>query len=396
MAGINKNYKKLKSSYLFYNIEQRVKKFKSDHPNEHLLLLGVGDVTQPLCEEVINSLYSAVKDQSEKETFHGYMPECGAEEYLKAISKYYAARGVLLDTKEIFASSGAGDDLGDVMDLFSSDNTALIAEPTYPAYVDTNIMAGHSIIHLPSGPENGFVPMPDNNLKGDIIYICSPNNPTGAVYGKEALKAWVDYANEHQSVIIFDAAYEAFITDSDIPHSIYEIEGSKSCAIEISSLSKTAGFTGMRCGYTVIPKELIRDGMSLNDMWVRNRTTKTNGISYILQKAAAAVFTEKGQAEIKNILKIYKNNAKVLMDALDECDIPYYGGRNAPYIWMKCPDNMGSWEFFDYLLNNIHIVGTPGEGFGKCGESYFRLSAFGDPFDTAKAAERIVNEYKKR
>ncbi len=389
MTKLNLHYGELKSSYLFYNIAQKTKAYTEKNPTAHLLRLGIGDVTLPLCKTVIEALHGAVDDQAKKSTFRGYMPECGADFFRRAVKGYYEKRNVTLSEDEVFVSSGASDELGDILDLFSQDNTVLITEPAYPAYVDANIIAGHRIVHLPSSAEEGFAPLPDEKISADIIYICSPNNPTGAVYNKEKLKAWVGYANEHDSVIIFDAAYEAFIEDDTVPHSIYEIEGSRTCAIEISSLSKTAGFTGTRCGYTVIPKTLKRCGMCLNDMWVRNRTTKTNGVSYILQRGAAAVFTESGQKEIRENINVYKKNASVITDALDRCGIWYCGGKNAPYVWMKCPNGTGSWEMFDYLLENAQIVGTPGAGFGSCGEGYLRLSSFGDAEDTKKAAERI-------
>ena len=317
------------------------------------------------------------------------MPECGAAFLREAIAKYYAEKGVILQDDEVFVSSGASDELGDILDLFDKESTALVIEPAYPAYVDANIMAGRKIVHLTSGRENGFLPEPDKNLKADLLYICSPNNPTGAVFNKKNLKKWVDYANENGAVILFDAAYEAFIEEEELPHSIFEIEGARTCAIEICSLSKTAGFTGTRLGYTIVPKELIRNGMCFHDMWVRNRTTKTNGVSYIIQKGAAAVFTPEGQKEIHENIRIYKNNAKVLMETLDELGIWYCGGKNAPYIWMKCPNGMSSWEFFDYLLQEIQVVGTPGEGFGACGEGYFRFSTFGDVEETKEAARRM-------
>ena len=270
-----------------------------------------------------------------------------------------------------------------------------MTEPAYPAYVDSNIIAGHRVVHLPSSRKNGFLPMPDGSIFADIVYICSPNNPTGAVYNKEKLKARVDYANAHDAILIFDAAYEAFIEDADVPHSIYEIEGSRTCAIEISSLSKTAGFTGVRCGYTVVPKTLLRAGMSLHDMWVRNRTTKTNGVSYIVQRGAAAVFTPEGQKQAMANIAVYKRNAAVLMAALDACSIWYCGGKNSPYIWMKCPDGMSGWDFFDYLLREIQVVGIPGDGFGACGKGYFRFSTFGNPEETKEAANRLCKLLKK-
>ena len=393
MVKPNAHYRELQSSYLFYNISLKTKAYCEAHPGTKLLRLGVGDVTLPLCSEVIKALHEAVEDQAHKERFHGYMPECGADFYKKVLKEYYEKRNVLLEEEEIFASSGASDELGDILDLFSADNTVLVMEPAYPAYVDANVIAGHRIIHYPSDASNGFTPLPKEGLSADVIYICSPNNPTGAVFTKEKLKKWVDFANETGAVILFDAAYEAYIKDESLPHSIYEVEGSRSCAIEISSLSKTAGFTGTRCGYTVIPKALVRQGMCFNDMWVRNRTTKTNGVSYILQRGAAAVFTPEGQRQIHENIGVYKKNAAVLMEALDRCGIRYFGGKNAPYVWMQCPNGMGGWELFDFLLEKAQIVGTPGEGFGACG--YFRLSSFGSPEDTAEAARRIVALFGK-
>lgn len=394
MIKPNGHYKELQNSYLFYNIAQKTAAYLKEHPEAHLLRLGIGDVTLPLCPVVIQALHEAVEEQARKETFHGYMPECGADFFRSAVQGYYAGRNIRLEADEIFVSSGASDELGDILDLFSSDNTVLIMEPAYPAYVDANVIAGHRLIHWPSDKTNGFAPIPDETVEADLIYICSPNNPTGAVFDRAKLKAWVDYANAKGAVILFDAAYEAFIEDETIPHSIYEIEGSRTCAIEICSLSKTAGFTGTRCGYTVIPKELVRGDAQFNRMWVRNRTTKTNGVSYIIQRGATAVFTEKGQKQIRENIAVYKKNAAVLMEALDRCHIWYCGGKNAPYIWLRCPQNMGSWELFEYLLNKAQIVGTPGEGFGACGEGYFRLSTFGDPEDTKKAAARIEGLFK--
>ena len=392
----NRHYAELKDSYLFYHIAQKTKAYLSEHPGAKLYRLGIGDVTLPLCNAVIEALHQAVDDQASQERFHGYMPECGADFLREAIAGYYAQRNVQLSADEIFVSSGASDELGDILDLFGKEKTVLIMEPAYPAYVDANVIAGNTIIHIPAGEENGFVPMPDFSIMADIIYICSPNNPTGAVFNREALQAWVDYANQINAIILFDAAYEAFIEEEEIPHSIFEINGARNCAIEICSLSKTAGFTGTRCGYTVIPKEISRGGMNLNQMWVRNRTTKTNGVSYIIQKGASAVFSEEGQKQIHDYIQIYKKNGACLMDVLDRLGIWYCGGKNAPYIWMKCPNGMGSWEFFDYLLREIQVVGTPGEGFGACGEGYFRFSTFGSPEDTKEAARRLEVLLRKK
>ncbi len=385
MLKPNAHYAELKDSYLFYNISQKVKAYLGTHPDARLLRLGIGDVSLPLCDAVIKALHEAVDDQAGRD-FHGYMPECGAPFLRASIADHYRRRGVMLSDDEVFVSSGASDELGDILDLFDRDSTALVIEPAYPAYVDANVMAGRKIIHLPSGKENGFLPDPGEEARADILYICSPNNPTGAVFDRNLLQRWVDFANENGSVILFDAAYEAFIEDETLPHSIFELEGAKNCAIEICSLSKTAGFTGTRLGYTVIPKALTRAGMNLNDMWVRNRTTKTNGVSFIIQKGGAAVFTDEGQKQIKENIQVYKRNARVLTDALDRIGVWYCGGTNAPYVWMKCPDGMGSWEFFDYLLERAQIIGTPGAGFGACGEGFFRFSSFGNPEDTALAA----------
>ena len=389
MITPNMHYRDLKESYLFAGIAQKVKKYQMEHPEKHIYRMGIGDVSLPLCDAVIAALHEGVADQANKETFHGYMPECGAQFLRETVAGHYAERGVILDADEVFVSSGASDELGDILDLFDRRSSALVVEPAYPAYVDANVIAGREIVHLASGKEDGFLPEPRENFKADILYICSPNNPTGAVFSRNQLQAWVDFANENGAIILFDAAYEAFIEDETLPHSIFELDGAETCAIEICSLSKTAGFTGTRLGYTVIPKALNRCGMNFNAMWVRNRTTKTNGVSYIIQKGGAAVFTSEGQAQIKANIQIYKNNAKVLMEALDQLGIWYTGGKNAPYIWLKCPNGMGSWEFFDYLLNEIQVVGTPGEGFGACGEGYFRFSTFGSPEDTKEAARRL-------
>ena len=394
MLTPNLSYANLKESYLFYHIAQKTKAYLAEHPGTHLYRMGIGDVSLPLVPAVIAALHEGVDDQAHKDRFHGYMPECGAPSLRETIAQHYKKRDVYLSPEEVFVSSGASDELGDLLDLFDRSNKALIMEPAYPAYVDANIMAGREIIHLPSGPEDHFLPLPRHDLDADLVYLCSPNNPTGAAYDREQLTRWVNWANSRGAVILFDAAYEAFI-EEDLPHSIFEIPGAETCAIEICSLSKTAGFTGTRLGYTVIPKELERCGLSLNAICVRNCTTKTNGGSYILQHGGAAVFTDEGQKQIHDNIRIYKQNAKVLMAALDKAGIRYWGGKNAPYIWMQCPNGMGSWEFFDKLLNEIQVVGTPGEGFGACGEGFFRFSTFGDPADTREAADRLLALLRK-
>lgn len=394
MTAMNENYLKLKESYLFAEIAKKVSAYERANPEKHIFRMGIGDVSLPLCNAVIKALHRAVDDQSKKESFHGYMPECGAGFLREAVADHYRKRGTELSTEEIFISSGASDELGAIIDLFDRRSKALVQEPAYPAYVDANIMAGREIIHLSTGKETGFLADPEDEPEADIIYICSPNNPTGAVYSKELLRKWVDFANRRGAVIIFDAAYEAFIEEEELPRSIFEIEGAENCAIEICSFSKTAGFTGTRLGYTVIPKALSRGGMNLNSMWVRNRTTKTNGVSYIIQRGGEAVFSPEGQEEIRENIKVYKDNAKVIMEALDECNIRYFGGKNAPYIWMECPDNMKSREFFDFLLYKAQIVGTPGVGFGACGENFFRLSSFADPRETEEAAVRLRSVLK--
>ena len=395
MLKPNANYNKLKDTYLFNTIYRKTNEYLEKHPGQKVLRMGVGDVSLPLCDAVIQALHQAVDDQGALSMFHGYMPENGDATLRQAIEDYYAKLGTKIQKDEVFISSGACDDLGDILELFDQDNTVLVIEPAYPEYVDTNILAGRTIIHLDSGEENHFLPMPNQKDQADIIYICSPNNPTGAAYTREALQEWVDFANETGAVILFDAAYEIFVEEEEVPHSIFEIEGAEKCAIEIASLSKTAGFTGTRVGYTVIPHQLIRDGMSLNAMWSRNRETRTNGVSYILQKGALAVFTDEGQRQIHDNLSVYKENASYFMEVLDQSGIWYTGGKNSPYIWMKCPDGMSGWDFFDYLLEEIQVVGVPGEGFGACGKGYFRFSTFGSSEDTREAADRLCELLKR-
>ena len=391
----NGNYRNLKDSYLFFRIAQKVAAYRDAHPGLPIYRLGIGDVSRPLGDAAIRAMHEAVEDQAKAETFHGYTPECGIPEFRQAVAGYYARRGIRLDPEEIFVSSGASDELGDILDLFDASSAALITQPAYPAYVDASVMAGRKVSFLTAGPDNDFLPLPGEDTEADLVYLCSPNNPTGAVYSLEQLQAWVDFANARGAVILFDAAYEAFV-EGDLPHSIFETKGAETCAIEICSFSKTAGFTGTRLGYTVIPKALEREGLNLNAMWVRNRTTKTNGISYVLQKAGIAVLTDEGLRQAEESIRFYKQNAKVLMEALDAAGIRYWGGKNAPYIWMECPDGMKSWDFFDMLLNEIQVVGTPGEGFGACGEGFFRLSSFGNPEDTRIAAERIRKLLEKQ
>ena len=394
MIRLNEHYAELKESYLFAGIAKKTAAYLEAHPGQHLLRLGIGDVSLPLVPAVVDALRAAVDDQSRQETFQGYLPECGAPFLKEALVAHYSARGVSLAADEVFVSSGASDELGDILDLFSPESAALIIEPAYPAYVDANVIAGRRIVHLESGRDDGFAPWPDDSLDADLIYLCSPGNPTGAVFTREKLAAWVAYANARGAVVLFDAAYEAFIEDEAVPHSIYEVEGARTCAIEICSLSKTAGFTGTRMGYTVVPRDLVRGGLSLNAMWTRNRTTKTNGVSYIVQKGGAAVFTSEGQRQIRENIAVYKQNAQVIMSTLDRLGLWYCGGRNAPYVWMECPQGMDSWQFFGRLLNDIQVVGTPGEGFGPCGEGYFRLSTFGNPVDTVEAMRRLEDLLK--
>ena len=388
---INKHYLDVKDSYLFAETGRKIAEYNSAHPDANVIKLSIGDVTRPLCPAVIEALSQAVEDMGRKETFHGYGPDAQAYgyEFLKSgIKDYYSRRGVILADAEIFISDGAKSDLGNILDLFERSNAALIPDPVYPAYVDVNIMDGRKVNYIDANGQNGFLPLPDQSIDADIIYLCSPNNPTGAVYNHEQLKAWVDYALSRDAIILFDAAYEAFV-EGDLPRSIYEIEGARKCAIEICSLSKTAGFTGTRCGYTIIPLELKREGVSINKLWLRRQTTKFNGVSYIVQKGAAAVFSAQGQRQIAENISYYKQNARIIADCLRSKNIWFTGGENSPYIWMRCPNNMGSWEFFDYLLENAQIAGTPGEGFGKNGEGYFRLTAFGSHESTLEAAERL-------
>lgn len=385
---INKNYYDLTESYLFSTIARKVKAYSDANPDVAITKLGIGDVTLPLAPSVIAAMHKAVDDQASSATFHGYGPEQGYDFIKAPIQAYYKRRGVELDINEIFISDGAKSDIANIMDIMDNDNLVIMPDPVYPAYLDVNIMLGRKVLFTIGNKENGFKPMPDKNVKADIIYICSPNNPTGAVYNKEELKAWVDYALANKAVILFDAAYEAYVSSDDLPRTIYEVDGAKDCAIEICSLSKTAGFTGTRCGYTIVPKQLY-DG-ALNKFWLRRQTTKFNGTSYVVQCGAAAVFTEQGQKEIKEQVAYYMNNAHIIHDELTKAGIWHVGGVNSPYIWLQCPEGMTSWDYFDALLNEGHVVGTPGVGFGTHGEGFFRLTGFGNKEKTEEAIKRLV------
>ena len=395
MVKVNENFLKLEKNYLFINIAKKVKAFSEAHPDADIIRMGIGDVTLPIAQCVIDAMKKGADEMAVKETFRGYEDSGAGYDFLReAISGYYSSFGVTVKPSEIRVNDGAKSDCGNIVDIFSDDNTVLITDPAYPVYVDTNRMNGRKVIFADSNEENGFAAMPDKSVHADIIYLCSPNNPTGSVYTAEQLKEWVDYAIENGAVMIYDSAYEAFITEEGVPRSIFAIEGARKCAIEMCSLSKTAGFTGMRCGYTVIPEELTvkaSDGIevSIAQLWGRRQGSKFNGVSYPVQCAAAAVFSEEGLRQTKENIKYYQNNARVIASALDEMGIKYTGGKNSPYIWLKCPNGMGSWEFFDRLLEEANVVGTPGAGFGKNGEGWFRLTAFGDADRTREAMERI-------
>lgn len=394
MPKLNEHYQDLKESYLFAEIAHRVAAYEAEHPDSKIIRLGIGDVTLPLGDLTIKGLHEGVDAMACAETFKGYGPEQGYGFLRDAISAYYARNGVSVDAADIFISDGAKSDTGNISELFDNDNVILIPDPVYPVYVDSNIMNGKNVTYLSGNAENNFLPMPDPSVHADIIYLCSPNNPTGAVYNKEQLKEWVDYALANNAVILFDSAYEAFISDPELPRSIYAIEGAKKCAIEFCSLSKTAGFTGTRCGYTVVPRELVFTAsngqeMSLHAMWNRRQSTKFNGTSYIIQKGAAAVFTEEGMAQCRENIAYYQENARIIADTLKRRNIRFFGGVHSPYIWFECPDGMESWEFFDYLLNNAQVVGTPGAGFGENGKNYFRLTSFNNHENTIAAMKRF-------
>lgn len=389
---INTNYANLKNNYLFSTVAEKVRVYSEAHPQADIIKLGIGDVTKPLAKTVIQALHDAVDENAKAETFMGYGPEQGYAFLREALADYYGKLGADIDADEVFVSDGAKSDIANIPDIFSKDCHVVIPDPVYPVYLDTNVMDGRKVSFLNANEGNNFLPMPEDlgtDEKVDILYLCSPNNPTGACYNKDQLQTWVDFANAQGAVIFFDSAYEVFASGTDLPRTIFAIPGARTCAIEIASLSKTAGFTGTRCSYTVVPKELVRDGQSLKDMWFRRQSTKFNGTPYIVQKAAAAVFTEEGYAEIMENIQGYKENAKIIADTLDELGIYYTGGHYSPYVWLKCPNNMSSWEFFDFLLEKAQVVGTPGEGFGKNGEGFFRLTAFNTPERTREAMERL-------
>ena len=396
MPKLNENYQNVKDSYLFAEIARRVKVYEETHPEKaaDIIRLGIGDVTLPLTKSVIEALHEAVDSQAVSETFKGYGPEQGYAFAQEAIADYYARNGVEVKVSDIFISDGAKSDTGNITELFAKDNVVLVPDPVYPVYVDTNTMDGKNIIYMNGTKENDFLPMPDENVKADIIYLCSPNNPTGACYNKEQLEAWVAYALKNDAVILYDSAYEAFITDPTLPRSIYAIEGAKKCAIEFCSLSKTAGFTGTRFSYTVVPEELVfetsnGETLSLHNMWNRRQCTKFNGTPYIIQYEGDKVFTEEGMKECQENIGYYRENAHMIAEKLEKKGISFTGGVNSPYIWFECPKGMESWEFFDYLLENAQIVGTPGAGFGENGKNYFRLTSFGKHEKTKEAMERF-------
>ena len=400
MPKLNENYLNLKQSYLFSEIAHRVAAYQEKNPDKKIIRLGIGDVTRPIGSSVIKALHEGVDAQGNAATFKGYGPEQGYDFLRNAVVNYYAENGVSIDAGEVFISDGAKSDTGNITDLFAQDNVILIPDPVYPVYVDTNIMNGRNITYISANAENNFLPMPDPAQHADIICICSPNNPTGAAYNKEQLKVWVDYALANDAIILYDSAYECFITDETLPRSIFAIEGAKKCAIEFCSLSKTAGFTGTRCGYTIVPKDLkftASNGteMSLNAMWNRRQTTKFNGVSYIVQKGAAEVFSKEGMAQCRANIAYYQENARIIADCMEKNNIRYFGGINSPYVWFECPMGMESWEFFDYMLNNIQVVGTPGAGFGDNGKYFFRLTAFGTKENTIEAMERFDKMLQK-
>ena len=390
MKCINDAYGQLPPAFFFTRLTETVAAYAAAHPDQRLLRLGVGDVRGPLAPVVIEAMHRADRDQSEAATFRGYVPETGTKFMKTAVADYYRRRGVDLSREDIFISSGAADDLGAIGNLFTARARVLVTEPAYPAYVDTSLMAGREIVHLSGTRDNGFLPLPTTDPDADLVYLCSPNNPTGTAYTRAQLRQWVDWANDRRAVIVFDAAYESFVQDEDVPRSIYELPGADTCAIEICSLSKTAGFTGTRLGYTVVPGALVREGFSLRDMWKQDRTTRTNGVSYILQRAGEAALSPEGLRQGREAVAHYQENGRILRSALTKTGIWFTGGRNAPYLWLPCPGGMSGWAFFDHLLQRAQIVVTPGEGFGDGGEGCVRLSCFGTREDTEEAARRLL------
>lgn len=385
---VNENFFNVKKNYLFSEIAKRVNAYSAEHPEAKIVRLGIGDVTLPLSPVVVEAMKKAADEMGNAATFRGYAPEYGYDFLREAIANYYKKFPVDLSAEEIFVSDGAKSDVGNIVDILG-DNEILIPDPVYPVYLDSNIMSGRKVSFLKGSQENGFLPLPDGvEEKPYIIYLCSPNNPTGAVYGREGLKKWIDFANKTGSLIIFDSAYEAFIS-GDYPHSIYEIEGAKSCAVEICSFSKTAGFTGTRCAWSVFPDELTVGENKLSFLWSRRQATKFNGVPYVVQRAAQAALSDEGQAQCREAIAYYMENAGIIGEVLKEKGIEFTGGENSPYLWLKCPNGMGSWEFFDFLLNNAQVVGTPGAGFGDAGEGYFRLTSFGSRESTLEAADRL-------
>ena len=391
---INKNYQNIEETYLFSEIAERVRKYMEQDKGASLIKMGIGDVTRPLCKSAVEAMIHASEEMGTAEGFHGYGPEQGYAFLRDAIADYYEnTSGVKVFSDEIFVSDGAKSDIGNILDIFDKDNVVAVTDPVYPVYVDTNVMAGRKVIKLSASADNDFLPMPYPGLQADIIYLCSPNNPTGAAYDMTRLKKWVEFANAHGSVILFDAAYESFISDENIPRTIYAIEGARSCAIEFCSFSKTAGFTGTRCGYTVVPEGLIREGVQLRKMWLRRQTTKFNGVAYPVQRAAAACLKDKGLAEIAENIAYYKENARIMAETFAELKWPFTGGKNSPYLWVKCPNGMRSWAFFDDLLNRANVICTPGSGFGECGEGYVRFTSFNTRDNTVEAMKRIKEIY---
>ena len=395
---LNENYANLKPSYLFSEIAHRVNSYCAAHPENKLIRMGIGDVTRPLAPLVVEALKKASEDQGQAASFHGYGPEQGYDFLRTSIQEYYGERGVELALDEIFVSDGAKSDTGNITDLFDKDNVILVPDPVYPVYVDTNLMNGRKILYMNGTPENGFLPLPEDISAGekvDIVYLCSPNNPTGAAYNREQLEKWVTFCLEHKALLLFDAAYEAFVSEENLPRSIFEIKDAKKCAIEFGSLSKTAGFTGTRCGYTIVPKDITcsengeKSGLTLNGMWLRRQTTKFNGVSYVIQKGAAAAISKEGMAECQENIHYYRENASIIAETLAKHNVRYFGGVNSPYIWFECPGKMDSWDFFDKLLNEAEVVGTPGAGFGAMGKCFFRLTAFSTKENTQEAMERL-------